>query len=97
MTISTIRIIAVGPELARRLPRHNLQGMQLVFARVIIMAIDTAVAVGAFAQVMVLAQVEATHFADGFFIVDQRRVDALAVFIAVDARDGRILLWGRGC
>ena len=97
MPISTIRIIAVGPELARRLPRHNLQGMQLVFAGVVIMAVDTAVAIGAFAQIMVLAQVETAHLPYGFFVVDQGWVDPLAEFVAVDARDGWILLWGRWC
>ena len=70
MTISTIRIIAVGTELARRLPRHNLQGVQLVLAGVVIVAIDTVIAIRAFAQIMVLAQVEAAHFPDGFFVVD---------------------------
>ena len=61
------------------------------------MAVDTAVTVGAFAQVMVLAEVETAHFADGLFIVDQCWVDALAVLVAVDARHGRILLRGRWC
>ena len=55
MPVSTIRIIAIGTELARRLPGHNPQSMQLVLAGVVIVAVDTAIAVGAFAQIMVLA------------------------------------------
>lgn len=55
MTISTIRIITASAEFTRHLPRHHLERVQIVLAEIGIMPIGAAVAVGAFAQVMVHA------------------------------------------
>ena len=70
MTISTKRIITASAESTRLLPRHDSERVQIVLVQIDIMAVGAAVAVGAFAQVMVHAEVETADFLDGFFVVN---------------------------
>ena len=61
------------------------------------MPVGAAVAVVAVAQEVVLAEVQLAHAFYAVFVVSHGRVDALVVFVAVDAWDLGRLLGGWWC
>lgn len=85
MPINTIRIIALSAKLTRRAARNHLQRLQLVLAGLVVVPVGAAVAVVAVPQEVVLAEVQRAHAFHAVFVVRHLGVDALVVFVAVDA------------